>query len=194
MNNLEVCTKYQEEIKSVLEPNRYWHSVSVALTSAHLAEIYNCDMQKCIIAGLLHDYAKNKTYEEIISECKSLNMNLSDEDIKSKGVVHGFLSAELSRIKFGIEDDIYDAIYYHTCGKENMPLLNKIIYISDFIEPLRPFSNRVEHIRKLAYIDIDYAIVLACEMTINHLKNTNAFIHSNSIKTLEYYKEIISKR
>ena len=194
MNNLEIFTKYQNEIKKILEPNRYWHSVSVALTAAHLSEIYNCDIKKCITAGLLHDYAKNKTYEEIIDECKRLNMNLTDEDIEAKGVVHGFLSAKLSKNKFGIEDDVYDAIYYHTCGRENMPMLNKIIYISDFIEPLRPFSDRVEHIRKLAYCDIDYSIILACEMTINHLKNTNSFIHSNSIKTLNYYKNIISKR
>jgi HD superfamily phosphohydrolase YqeK len=83
---------------------------------------------------------------------------------------------------------------YHTCGRPNMAILEKIIYISDFIEPLRRFRDRVEEVRKLAYKDLDKAIVLSAEMGLSFLQRTNKFIHSNTQKTLDYYSNLIKNR
>ena len=186
--NFENFSKYEEEIRKVLKPERYWHSVSVALTAANIASIYDVDKDDAIISGLLHDYAKNMSIEEQLKLCEDYHMELSEEDRNALGCIHGFLSARLAKDKYNVNDNIYNAIYFHTCGKPDMTMLEKIIYISDYIEPLRRFRDRNEHVRKLVLDKkIDEAIPFACEMTIGYLKEHNQYIHSNTYKTLEYY-------
>ena len=188
--NLELFLKYSNEIKNVLKDDeeRYWHSISVAITAVSLADTYGADKDNCMVAGILHDYCKCFSYDEMLSECEKYNVELSEEDKNADGCIHGFLAAKICKEKFDINDEVYNAIYYHTCGRPNMTVVEKIIYISDFIEPLRRFRDRVADVRKLAYSDIDKAIVLSAEMSLDHLKRTNKFIHGNTIKTLEYYR------
>lgn len=194
--NMELFLKYDKELKIALEGNerRYWHSISVALTAVNLADIYGADKDNCLVSGLLHDYCKNMTLNELFDNCDKYSVNLSDEDRKADGCIHGFLAAKMCKDKFDINDEVYNAIYYHTCGRPNMTPLEKIIYIADFIEPLRRFRDKVSDIRKMAYSDIDSAIVAASEASISFLVKREKFIHSNTLKTLDYYKDIISKR
>ena len=191
--NLQLFNKYNDEIKVVLKDDdeRYWHSVSVAITAVNLADTYGANKDNCLVAGILHDYCKCLSYDEMLSMCEKYNVNLTEEDKNADGCIHGFLAAKVCKEKYDINDEVYNAIYYHTCGRPNMTALEKIIYISDFIEPLRRFRDRVEEVRKLAYSNIDKAIVLSAEMSLSHLVKTNKFIHSNTVKTLEYYKNSI---
>ena len=194
--NMQLFQKFNKEIKLALKDDeeRYWHSVSVALTAVNLADTYDADKDNCMIAGILHDYCKCINLDKMLSMCEEYGVNLTEEDKKADGCIHGFLAAKVCKDKFGINDEVYNAIYYHTCGRPNMTNLEKIIYISDFIEPLRRFRDRVENVRRLAYSDIDKAIVLSAEMGLNFLKKTNKFIHSNTQKTLDYYFNIINNR
>lgn len=194
--NLELFLKYSNEINKALKDDteRYWHSISVSITAVNLADTYGVNKDNCLVAGMLHDYCKCMSLEEMLLMCEEYNVDLSEEDKNADGCIHGFLAAKICKEKFDINDEVYNAIYYHTCGKPNMTNLEKIIYISDFIEPLRRFRDRVEEVRKLAYSDIDKAIVLSAEMSLDHLRRTNKFIHSNTIKTLEYYKNLIDNR
>ena len=73
-----------------------------------------------------------------------------------------------------------------------MTILEKIIYMADFIEPLRRFRDRIDDIRNLTFTDIDKAIVLATERSLEFLKKKDKYIHSNTIKTHEYYKNLIN--
>ena len=98
--NYEIFNKYEEEIKKVLKPERYWHSVSVALTAANIASIYDVDKDEAIISGLLHDYAKNMDIDEQLKMCKEYKLELSDEDKKALGCIHGFLAAKICKDKF----------------------------------------------------------------------------------------------
>ena len=193
-DNLQLFLKYNEEVKNVLkdDEDRYWHSVSVSLTAQNLADVYGANKDDCMVAGILHDYCKCMSINEMLLMCEKYNVELSDEDKQADGCIHGFLAAKICKDKFNINDEVYNAIYYHTCGRPNMTILEKIIYISDFIEPLRRFRDRVEEVRKMAYINIDKAVVLSSEMGLKHLKATNKFIHSNTQKTIEYYKELIN--
>ena len=188
--NYDLFNKYEVEIKKVLKPERYWHSISVALTAVNLSNIYNVDKDEALVSGLLHDYAKNYTYEEQLILCEKYGLNLTEEDKKATGCIHGFLSAKIAKEKFNVNHNIYNAIYYHTCGKPNMTNLEKLIYISDFIEPLRKFRDKIDDVRNLVLNnEIDKAIPLACEMTMKYLKNNNQYMHINTIKTYEYYKD-----
>lgn len=192
--NMELFLKYSNEIKEVLknDEERYWHSISVAITAVNLADTYGADKDNCLVAGILHDYCKCLSVDEMLSMCEKYGVKLTEEDKNADGCIHGFLAAKICKDKYNINDEVYDAIYYHTCGKPDMTILEKIIYISDFIEPLRRFRDRVEDIRKLAYTNIDKAIVESAERSLSHLQNTGKFIHSNTLKTLEYYKKLTS--
>lgn len=191
--NFQLFQKYNEEIKNVLKDDieRYWHSVSVAITAVNLADIYGADKDNCMVAGILHDYCKCLSLDDMLSMCEKYNVILTEEDRNADGCIHGFLAAKVCKEKYDINNEVYNAIYYHTCGRPNMTILEKIIYVSDFIEPLRRFRDRVEEVRRLAYTNIDKAIVLSSEMGLEHLKNTNKFIHSNTQKTLDYYKNLM---
>ena len=193
-DNLQLFLKYNEEVRNVLkdDEDRYWHSVSVSLTAQNLADVYGANKDNCMVAGILHDYCKCMSINEMLLMCEKYNVELSDEDKQADGCIHGFLAAKICKDKFNINDEVYNAIYYHTCGRPNMTILEKIIYVSDFIEPLRRFRDRVEEVRKMAYINIDKAVVLSSEMGLKHLKVTNKFIHSNTQKTIEYYKKLIN--
>ena len=192
--NMELFLKYEKEVKEALINNerRYWHSISVALTAVTLADIYGADKDDCLVAGLLHDYCKSYTYDELLIECEKYNVNLSEEDKKSDGCIHGFLAAKVCKDKYNINDAVYNAIYYHTCGRPNMTTLEKIIYMADFVEPLRRFRDKVAEIRKMSYINIDKAIVMASELSLKFLNDRGKYIHSNTIKTLNYYKDLIN--
>lgn len=194
-DNMNLFLDYEKELKEVLknDETRYWHSISVALTAVSLGEVYKADKDECLTAGLLHDYCKYMSYDKMLEECERYNVLLSEEDKNADGCIHGFLAAKLCKEKFGINDDIANAIYYHTCGKPNMNILEKIIYIADFIEPLRRFRDKVCDIRELCFNgNIDKAIVKTAEMNLEFLKRQNKYIHTNTIKTLEYYKSITS--
>ena len=187
--NMQLFQKFNEEIKVALKDDseRYWHSISVAITAVNLADIYGADKDNCMVAGILHDYCKCLSLDEMLSMCEKYKVVLTEEDKNADGCIHGFLAAKVCKEKFNINDEVYNAIYYHTCGRPNMTILEKIIYISDFIEPLRRFRDKVEEVRKLAYTDIDKAIVLSAKMGLDFLQRTNKFIHSNTQKTLDYY-------
>ena len=190
--NMQLFQKFNEEIKIALKDDieRYWHSISVAITAVNLADIYGVDKDNCMVAGILHDYCKCLSLDEMLSMCEKYNVILTEEDKNADGCIHGFLAAKVCKEKFDINDEVYNAIYYHSCGRPNMTTLEKIIYISDFIEPLRRFRDKVEEVRKLAYTDIDKAIVLSAKMGLDFLQRTNKFIHSNTQKTLDYYMKL----
>lgn len=194
--NMELFLKYEKELKIALisSERRFWHSISVALTAVNLADIYDADRDEALIAGLLHDYCKTLTYDELLKCCEEYDVKLSEEDKLSDGCIHGFLAAKVCKVKYGINDSIYNAIYYHTCGRPDMTILEKIIYMADFIEPLRRFRDKVSDIRKLTYVDIDKAIIPATEKSLDFLTKREKYIHSNTIKTHEFYKKLVENR
>lgn len=152
------CEQIKEYIENNLSLKRYRHSVSVAEEAKKLAEKYNASTQKAYFAGLAHDMAKEIDKEEVLQLLKKFGR----EDLAERypyPLIHGPVSALILKNDFSVEDEeILDAVWYHTTGKEDMSLMTKIIYIADFIEPNRNFEG-VESVRKLAYVNIDKAIV-----------------------------------
>ncbi len=160
-----------EHIESRLEKlvgsKMYGHCVRTMEEALKLAEIYNVDVEKAKIAGLLHDCGK-----------------LIDKKVDN--LKHASEGAELARSIYKIEDvDILNAIRYHTTGREAMSMLEKIVYIADKIEPNRNFEG-VEEIRALAYDNIDNAIIRSLKSTIDYVKQRNMSVDVESVKTLNY--------
>ncbi|MBF8982157.1 bis(5'-nucleosyl)-tetraphosphatase (symmetrical) YqeK [Lutibacter sp. B2] len=174
-----------EEIKSVLKNRlkhkRYIHSLGVERTAVELAKIYGVSCEQVSIAGLLHDYAKNLSDNELRCCAKEFEISIDDVFINQKGLLHGFVGAELIKKDFNIKDDeIINAIRYHTTGRGNMTLMEKIIYLADYIEPNRNFEG-VENIRSDAFENIDHALISAFDHTINYVILKGELIHPLTI-------------
>ena len=179
-----------EYLKTVLDNWRFIHSVSVAVTAANLASIYNVDVEKARLAGLLHDITKNVKYEEQLNILDSHGYKLTMEDMNTKSILHGYTAAYISRDKYNIDQDVFRAIFTHTMGEPGMSDLQKIIFVSDYIEPFRDGIEDIENIRKIAYQNLDLAVYTVSKHTFDYLLATGRPIHSQTVKVCEFYKNL----
>lgn len=194
-NALEFINKYnlyrkklgqKEELKRLLSPDRYAHSIGVMETAVELAKIYGADIDKARIAGLLHDCAKNL---DDIYECShDLGVELDEFELKSPPLVHAKLGAEIAKIRFGITDaEILDAIRWHTIGKENMTLLEKIVFVADLTEPGRTYPD-AKPLRELANKNLDEALYKCVKATIEINQKRGNPVHPNAFAILDELK------
>lgn len=180
----------EDDIKKYLEkclkPSRYVHTLGVVEVAEKLAIQYNADAKKARIAALLHDAAKNMNIDELIRISKENNHEIDEDYYNSPQLLHGVVGAYIAKNTFGIEDgDILDAIIYHTTGRANMCLLEKIIYVSDYIEASRNFQG-VESLREIAYKDLDEAVIECSENTIRYILSKKLLLHKNTIEARNY--------
>lgn len=183
--------RIKKNLEKELEDKRYEHTIGVADTAACLAMRYNYDIEKAYVAGLLHDCAKCIDNEKKIKLCKKYDVKLTQVEIDNPFLIHAKLGAALAKEKYGINDeDILESIKYHTTGKENMSLLEKIIFSADYIEPGRKKILGLEEIRNIIFVDFDKAVYLILKNTIQHLNNKNQVIDETSLSAFNYYKEL----
>lgn len=181
----------KKTLSKQLEPKRYEHTIGVAHMAAALAMRYEVDMEKAYLAGLLHDCAKCIGTEEKIALCKKYKVELTKFEMDNPFLIHAKLGSCLAEKKYGVEEpDILSAIRYHTTGKPDMNMMEKIIFAADYIEPGRKPIPGLEEIRKKIFIDLDGAIVLILEGTMRHLKNREQPIDQTSIDAYEFYKKL----
>ena len=174
---------YEEQLKTLLTPERYAHSIGVMESSIELAKIYGADVEKAKIAGLLHDCAKN--LDDLYGRCCDLEVELDDVELKSPPLVHAKLGAEIAKIEFGITDpEILEAIRWHTIGKPNMTLLEKIVFVADLTEPGRTYPD-AKPLRALSREDLDEALYKCVDATIKINKKRGNFVHPNAYLILD---------
>lgn len=175
------------KLKGSLLEKRFIHSLGVMECAQKLAKLYGADEEKAAVAGLLHDCAKNYSKADMFALCEEYGIELDDVMKKSSGLIHGLLGAEVAKREYGIDDEeIYDAIYYHTVGKPEMSLLTQIIYIADGIEDNRHYDG-VDRIRSLALEDLDKALILQIDYTIKSVISKGGLLHTNTIDTRNWY-------
>lgn len=184
--------EYRKYTKKHLDKKRYIHSQGVSLTAAALAMRYNEDIDKARIAGILHDCAKGIPHKELVEACVKANILISSIERSNPELLHSKYGSYIAEKELKIVDQsILDAIAWHTTGKPDMSLLEKIIFVADYIEPNRTKLPDINEIRQLAFINIDKSIVAICKSTIKHLNSKNTVIDEKTISTYEYYKNII---
>lgn len=174
-------------LKDRLTPKRYTHSLGVQQTSIKLASLYKASVDKASIAALIHDCAKNMNARELLEYIRKFNMNLDEISAVQTHLLHGQVGAELARVEFEIHDeDILNAIRYHTTGRRNMSVLEKIIYLADFIEPNRDFPG-VEKLREISSVDLDKATLMALEHSIEYIISKGEPLHLDTIHARNYF-------
>lgn len=187
--NISDVHKIKKQLAKVLDGKRYEHTLGVAYTSAAMAMRYGEDIKKAEIAGLLHDCAKCMDNEKKLHICKKHHIEVSEAEQKNPFLLHAKVGGYLAVNKYGIEDeDIINAILYHTTGRPEMSLLEKIVYISDYIEPGRNHVSNLDEVRRLSFLDMDKALLRILEDTLVHLRESEKEIDPMTQETYNYYK------
>lgn len=178
-------------MKELDEP-RYQHTVGVMYTAASMAMRYGADLEKALIAGLLHDCAKCIPGPEKILLCEEQGIPVTDIEQKNPGLLHAKLGAYLAHKEYGVEDeDILMSITSHTTGRPGMTLLEKIIYIADYMEPGRKELPNMAEVRKLAFEDIDKCLFRILKDSLVYLKSRDFATDPMTEETFEFYKAIM---
>lgn len=184
-NNLR---RIRKSIEKTLDAKRYDHTLGVAYTACALAMCHNGNIKKAELAGLLHDCAKGIDDDKKLSLCDKYNIVINKSELKSPYLLHAKLGSFFAMKKYGINDeDVINAILNHTTGRPNMSLLEKIIYVADYIEPNRIQAPNLAIVRKLAFEDLDKALLVILEDTLKYLNSVSCEIDPMTQKTYDYY-------
>lgn len=184
------CNRIREDLMGKLKPSRFWHTVGVADTAAALAMRYGADVRKAQLAGMLHDSARQFDNKTTLDFCLRMGIAVSEEEKACPILLHGKHGAYLAEHEYGVTDDeILQAITWHTTGRPGMSLLDKIIYMADYIEPSRTQQPRLAEIRHMAFVNLDAALIMTMEDTLKYLKETGSVIDQMSVRSLAYYKK-----
>lgn len=181
-------------LKQSIKQGRYLHSVRTMKEAVALAEHYGEDRDKAAVAGLLHDCAKNLTDDETLSYCRVNGIDISEIEKNQVYLLHGQVGAIIAREKYGVEDEsILNAIKYHTTGFSDMIMLDKIIFLADYIEPGRTHSEAL-NARELAYKDLNKALISAFDSTIKYVIQQRGLIHPDTIEARNKILLLISQQ
>ena len=183
--------KIRKKLKDSLSKSRYEHTLGVEFTAASMAMKFGADINRTELAGLLHDCAKCIDDEEKLEECKKYNVKISDVEKRNPFLIHSKLGAVYAKEKYGVNDEeILSAIRCHTTGRPDMTLLEKIIFIADYIEPARDKAKNLAEIRKMSFEDIDEAMYMILRDTLEYLEGGEGELDPTTEETYIFYKKI----
>ena len=190
----EELKKIKKDLKKELDKNRYQHTLGVMYTASCLAMRYSGDIQQAMLAGLLHDCAKCIPAERQIHLCEKNRIPMRDVELKNPHLLHAKLGALLAKSQYGIKDKtVLHAIEAHTTGMPNMGLLDKIIFVADYIEPHRDKAPDLAEVRKLAFDDINEAVLRILYDTIHYLDQRRGAVDPVTYDTDEFYRKLLNR-
>ena len=172
---------------SMIRAKRIAHVQGTEEEAVRLAQRWGADEEKARRGAILHDCTKYLTMEEQLQLCRKYGIVLDDLEQQAVKLLHAKTGACVARDVYGVSDDVYEAIFWHTTGKADMTLLEKILYIADYMEPNRDFPG-VERLRTLAYQDLDQAVLAGCEMSIQEMKDRGLPVHPNTVRARDWLR------
>lgn len=184
----------KRQLKKELSKERYQHTINVVYTAISMAMRYEADMKQAALAGLLHDCAKCIPNPKKIKLCRKFHIRISEEEKKRPELLHAKLGACIAQTQYGISDsEILNAIKRHTTGAPGMTLLDKIIYVADYIEPGRDKAKHLTEIRKLAFTDLDACVYQIMTDTLEYLQERGGAIDPMTKSAYDYYDTIVKR-
>ena len=173
----------ENDVKSVLSEYRCTHSLGVAKKARELAKIYGVQEEIAKKVGIAHDIAKEMTDEEMIEYAKANNIRIDEIETVKPSLLHGKIGADIAAKKFGFTQDMINAIKWHTTGRENMSMLEKIIYVADKTEENRKGTRfNLEKSRELSTQNIDETLIFLMNEFITYNVKNEWLIHPETIK------------
>ncbi len=173
---------------SMVYAKRHKHILGVEETAVKLANLWGADPELARRAGILHDCTKYLPLQEHLAICEAAGIELDELERSSEKLLHSKTGAAIAQKVYGQPEEVYWAIYWHTTGRADMTLLEKIVYLADYMEPNRAFDG-VEKLRQLCYTDLDAALQLGLEMSVADLNERGVPIHKNTQGALDWVRE-----
>lgn len=171
-----------------LDEKRLPHVRGCEEEAVRLAKRWGADEGLAAEAGILHDLTKKLKAPEQLKLCEKYDIISDADEIPNYKLLHAKTGAAVARDLFGISHEVYGAISWHTTGRANMSLLEKITYIADYIEPNRSFEG-VETLRRLAYEDLNLAMIEGLRMSIDDLERRGILPHISSVEAMDCLKK-----
>lgn len=185
--------EFLEILKKRLTPQRLYHSICVAEQAKHLAEIFGGDTEKSYTAGLIHDIMRYEPPEKMIEMIESDGQTLKESEKNITVTLHAVAGEVYLRKELGVTDEeILSAVRYHTTGKEDMSLLQKIIYVADLTSEDREYPD-VKEVRELAEKSLDKTCLRGLSFTIEDNARKCRPIHIDTVKAYNYLAERINR-
>lgn len=185
----ELETKINENIKTRLSEHRYMHSIGVMEKAGELAEYYGLDINKARAIGLAHDIAKQMSKEETKEYVEEYGIELDEIEVLNTSLIHAKIGADICKREYDFDEQMVNAVKYHTTGNPKMDLMAKIIFMADKIEENRHYIG-IERRREITLKDIDMAIIETIDYTTQYCIEKNELIHPDSINTRNYLLKI----
>ncbi len=184
--------KMEKKLRKELDDARFEHTLGVRYTAAALAMCYGEDVERAQTAGLLHDCAKCIPNSKKISLCEENGIEITEAERKTPHLLHAKLGAYLARERYGVKDrEILSAIRFHTTGKPDMSPLEQIIFLADYIEPMRTKAKNLGRIRRLSFTDMDSACYLVLRDTLYYLRGNKADLDNHTVVAYNYYRNLM---
>lgn len=170
---------------SMIRHKRVAHVMGVEEEAVKLAKYWGADPELARHAAILHDCTKYLDLDAQLKLCRKYGIPLDDLERQAVKLLHAKTGACIARYVFGEPDEVYEAILWHTTGKADMTLLDKVLYMADYIEPNRDFEG-VDRLRELAYTDLDRAMLLGVDATIREMEERGYLIHTNTLSARQW--------
>ena len=170
---------------SFLKPKRMPHVLGTEQEAIRLAKQYGADVTKAQIAALLHDCTKKLNRDEQLALCAHYGIVPDPLERQTLKLLHAKTGAAVARDLFGVDDDIYNAIYWHTTGKADMTVLEKVIYMADYVEPNRVFDG-VDDLRDAVHTDLDMGLLMGLQDSIEEMTERGNPVHYRTVEAKEY--------
>ena len=182
-------TRYKD-VNKILSEKRFKHSEGVVKRALEYGDVYNDNKEILKLVAIAHDIAKEFSDEENKKYIEEYNICLDEVEKNNKNLLHAKIGAYIYKYKYNFSEDMFNAVMYHTTGRENMSVLEKIIYLADATEENRNYNKDpyVAIIKK----DIDEGMVEVSKWVINNLIEKKRVIHLNTIKCYNYYTNKIN--
>ena len=178
----------REQAYDMLQPKRIPHVRGCEEEARRLAKRWGANVEDAAEAAILHDITKKLDLREQLLLCEKYDIIMDTQEKESAKLLHAITGAAVARAEFGVSDAVYGAIRWHTTGKPDMSLLEKVIYMADYIEPTRTFDG-VNTLRRLAYQDLDKSLVLGFSMSLQDVESGGSTPHPNTAAAFRWYKE-----
>ena len=180
---IELIEKIKKDLKEMLSEKRYNHSIGVMEKAIELAKIYGVDEEKAALAGLTHDIAKEISDEEALKIAEKNHIKLDEGEKNNTKLLHCPIGAFIVKEKYGLDEQIQNAIRYHAISYYKMDMLAKVTYIADKIEENRKSPSNIEEWRRVAFEDIDQAIIMHINYILEKKIEENGPIPTITIET-----------
>ena len=178
----------REKVLEHLDEHRVAHVAGCESEAVRLAMHWGEDPELAAEAGILHDITKSLSYDEQLQLCEKYGIINDNSELEAPKLLHAKTGAAMARELFGVSDTVYEAIRWHTTGKPDMSLFEKILYLADYIEPTRDFEG-IDELRELAFSNLDGAMVLGLGMTIDEIRRSGREPYVDTLDAYAWYKE-----